>query len=47
MAFELGMTVDLCMAYMLILVSMTLTLMQGHISLIGRGTFYVLNFLDS
>ena len=30
MAFKLGMTVDLCMAYMLMLVSMTLTLMQGH-----------------
>ena len=31
MAFKLGMTVDLCMAYnMLMLVLMTLTLMQGH-----------------
>ena len=30
MAFKLGMTVDLCMAYMLMLVSMTLTLIQGH-----------------
>ena len=30
MAFKLGMTVDLCMAYVLILVLMTLTLMQGH-----------------
>ena len=32
MAFTLGMVVDVCMAYdiMLILVSMTLTLMQGH-----------------
>ena len=30
MAFKLGMTVDLCMAYVLILVSMILTLMQGH-----------------
>ena len=30
MAFKLGMSVDLCMAYMPMLVSMTLTLMQGH-----------------
>ena len=30
MAFKLGMTVDLGMAYMLMLVLMTLTLMQGH-----------------
>ena len=30
MAFKLGMTVDLCMAYMLMLVSMTLILMKGH-----------------
>ena len=30
MAFKLGMMVDLCMTYMLILVLMTLTLMQGH-----------------
>ena len=28
--FKLGMTVDLYMAYMLMLVSMTLTLIQGH-----------------
>ena len=28
--FNLGMTVNLYMAYMLMLVSMTLTLMQGH-----------------
>ena len=31
MAFKPGMTVDICMAYMLMDVSMTLTLMQGHI----------------
>ena len=30
MAFKLGMTVDLRMAYILLLFSMTLTLMQGH-----------------
>ena len=30
MAFTRGMTVDLGMAYMLMLVSMTLILMQGH-----------------
>ena len=31
MAFKLGMTVDLCiMGYMLMLVTMTLTLAQGH-----------------
>ena len=30
MAFKLGMMVDLCMAYMLMLVSVTLRLMQGH-----------------
>ena len=30
MAFKLGMTVDLYMAYMLMLISMNLTLMQGH-----------------
>ena len=30
MAFKHGMTVHLCMAYVLMLVSMTLTLMQGH-----------------
>ena len=30
MAFKLGMAVDLCMTYMSMLVSMTLTLTQGH-----------------
>ena len=30
MASKLGMMVDLCMAYILMLISMTLTLMQGH-----------------
>ena len=30
MAFKRGMTVDVCMAYILMLVSMTFTLMQGH-----------------
>ena len=30
MAFKLGMTVDVCMASMLMLVSMTLTLIQCH-----------------
>ena len=30
MAFRLGMAVDLCSAYMLRLVSVTLTLMEGH-----------------
>ena len=30
MAFKLGMMVDLAMAYVLTLVSMTLILMQGH-----------------
>ena len=30
MAFKRGMTVDVCMAYMLMLVSMTSTVMQGH-----------------
>ena len=30
MAFKLDMTVDLCMGYMLMLISMTLTLMQGY-----------------
>ena len=30
MAFKLGMKVDLCMGYILMVVSMTLTLMQGH-----------------
>ena len=30
MVFKLGMAADVCMACMLILVSMTLTLMQGH-----------------
>ena len=30
MVFKLGVTVDLCIVYMLMVVSMTLTLMQGH-----------------
>ena len=30
MALKLGIAVDLCMAYMLMLISMTLTLMQGY-----------------
>ena len=30
MAFKYGTTVDLCMAYMLMLILITLTLMQGH-----------------
>ena len=30
MAFKLGMKVDLCMGYILMIVLMTLTLIQGH-----------------
>ena len=30
MAFKLGMKVDLCMGYILMVISITLTLMQGH-----------------
>ena len=30
MAFKLGMKVALCMGYIVVVVSMTLTLMQGH-----------------
>ena len=30
MAFKLGMKIDLCMGYILMIVSMTLTLMEGH-----------------
>ena len=30
MAFKLGLNVDLCMGYLLMVVLMTLTLMQGH-----------------
>ena len=41
MAFKLGMTVDLCMAYIIKL--MTLTWMQGRSGLIGRGTTSALN----
>ena len=30
MAFKLGLAIDLCMAYMFMLMLMTLTSMQGH-----------------
>ena len=40
------MTVDVCMAYMLMLVSMTLTLMQGHSGLADEKKS-VLNYLDN
>ena len=30
MAFKLGMKIDLCMGYILMVVSMTLTVMQSH-----------------
>ena len=33
MAFKLGMKVDLCMGYVLMVVSTTLTLMQGQLAL--------------
>ena len=42
MAFTLDMTVDLCMAYMLMLVSTTLTLMQGH-----SGSANAKNLIDN
>ena len=45
MALKLGMTVDLCMAYMLMLVSTTLTLMQGY-SGSAEETIQLLNYLD-
>ena len=38
MTFKLAMSVDLCMAYMPMLISMTLTLMQGHSGLGDAGT---------
>ena len=46
MAFKLGMTADLCTAYMLMLVSMTLTLMQGHSGL-AEGGKSALIYLDN
>ena len=36
-ASKLGMTVDLCMAYMFMFVSMTMTLMQGHSGSAGEN----------
>ena len=45
MAFKLGMTVDVCMAYMLTLVSMTFTLMQGHSG--SAKAQKALNYLDN
>ena len=41
MAFKLGIAVDACMAYMLMLMSMTLTLMQGHSGLEESGEISV------
>ena len=49
MAFKLGMKVDLCTAYytyVLLLVSMTLILMQGHRGF-GRGEQSALTYLDN
>ena len=42
MAFKRGMTVDLRMEYLLMLVSMTLTMMEGH-----RGKHAELKYLDN
>ena len=46
MAFKPGMPVDLCMANMLMLVSMILTLMQGGSGL-GEGENSALNYFDN
>ena len=46
MAFKLGMTVDLCMAYMPMPVSMALTLMQG-LSGLASAKQSALNYLDN
>ena len=47
MAFKLGMTVDLCMTYMLVLILMTLTLDNARSQWPGRGKHSVLNYLDN
>ena len=46
MVFKLGMTVDLCMAYVPKLVSMTLLWVQSH-SGSGDETKSALNYLDN
>ena len=46
MAFQLGMTVDLCMAYLLVLILMTLTLVQGH-SGSANANKSALNYLEN
>ena len=46
MAFKLDMTVDLFMAYVLMLILMTLTLMQSH-SESAKGKKSAFNYLDN
>ena len=41
MAFRLSMTVDLCMAYMFMLTSMTVTLSQGHSGLAAGKSLFI------
>ena len=49
MVFKLGMTVDLyiCMTHIIFLVSMTLTLMQGHSVSVKSKLSVAINYLDS
>ena len=47
MTFKLGMTVYLGMAYMIMLVSMTLIVMQGHSGLERQKISVAMNYLDN
>ena len=44
MAFKRGMTLDLCIAYVLMLVSMTLTLIQGQSGLAEESNIEAMAF---
>ena len=47
MELKLCMTVNVCIEYMHMLVSMNVTLTQGHSGWLGRGKVVPLNYLDN
>ena len=44
MTFKPGMTVDLCKGYLLMLISMILTLMHGHIGSASENKIWAMDF---
>ena len=47
MAIKIGMKTDLCMVYILMVVSITLLDLDARTQSLGRGTNSALNYLDN